>query len=416
MIRKSQLVLIAALCLLVCTGCMSAWAVWSHGMPQALSLFIFGVLCITASSLYREWFPEASDGNAEGGKLATSGSSISHLPVATVNAVNHFQGVSRELTGRAIAPRPSGASRSATAANSKAITNAFSIDLEDYFHTEVASKAVHASEWSSMPSRVEASTMRLLEILDRTDTRATVFVLGWVARKHPALVRHIAQQGHEIACHSDRHRAVFTLSPQEFFEDTRKAKDSIEQVSGAAIKGYRAPSFSITPGTEWAFDVLAHLGFRYDSSVNPVRHSFYGNPLASRFPYYVANCALLEIPIATWRLFGNNFPVGGGAYLRLLPEGYIRAGIRSINKKDREPATMYVHPWEIDSCHPHLDLDWKSRTRQTAGVSAMEGKLERLLGGTSFAPIADVYSHVIPHWDYPVSEGYLAAKKMEILN
>ncbi len=394
--NKNQFTIAMAFCLVALTGTISVWAAWSHGMPQALSLFIFGVLCITASSLFRQTMAEA-------GKLP--GSSL-HVSVA--------QGQSRGSSSVAFAGKVE--SSRFTASVASGITNAFSIDLEDYFHTEVASRVVSSSSWESMPSRVEASTMRMLEILDRSDTSATVFVLGWVARKYPRLIRQIAQQGHEVACHSDRHRAVFTLSPKEFLEDTYTAKRSIEQASGVAVYGYRAPSFSITPGTEWAFDVLAQLGFAYDSSVNPVRHSFYGNPHASRFPFYVANCALLEIPIATWRVFGNNFPVGGGAYLRLLPERYIHAGIRSINRKDREPATMYVHPWEIDSCHPYLDLDWKSRTRQTAGLAAMEGKLERLLAAMKFAPIADVYSHLIPHWGGYVSSESLAAEKVEILH
>ena len=247
-----------------------------------------------------------------------------------------------------------------------------------------------------MPSCVERSTMELLDMLDRTETRATVFVLGWIARKQPRLIRHIYDRGHEIACHSDRHRLVSTLTPAEFHEDTRIALDSIQNAGGTRIQGYRAPSFSITEGSEWAFEILAELGFTYDSSVYPVYHPTYGNPSAMRFPFYVADCKLLEIPIATWRLGGINLPIGGGAYLRLLPERYIRAGLRAINRVDREPAMIYVHPWEIDPIQPRLNLKTLSQLRQTAGLQTMAAKLERLLLGQKFAPIGDVYAHLIP--------------------
>jgi polysaccharide deacetylase family protein (PEP-CTERM system associated) len=275
------------------------------------------------------------------------------------------------------------------------IVNAFSIDLEDYFHTEVATKAVSYSEWDDMPSRIRSSVSRLLDVLDESGTRSTIFVLGWVARKYPTLVRQVRERGHELACHSDRHRPVFRLNPESFREDTRVAKMAIEDASGTQICGYRAPSFSITPGTEWAFDVLEELGFRYDSSVNPVKHPFYGNSKSPRTPYYIGESTLLEIPIATWRIAGVNLPVGGGAYLRLLPYQYVRTGLACINHWDKEPFTLYVHPWEIDGYQPMMKLDWKSNIRQTWGVSTMQGRISSLLASFRFAPIEQVYSEMI---------------------
>jgi polysaccharide deacetylase family protein (PEP-CTERM system associated) len=275
------------------------------------------------------------------------------------------------------------------------ICNAFTIDLEDYFHTEVASSTVPFTRWDSMPSRIPAVVPRLLDKLDEHEVRSTVFVLGWVARKHPALVREIAERGHEIACHSNLHKAVFRLDAAGFYQDTQAAKNSIEDAAGQAVRGYRAPSFSITPGTEWAFDILGEMGFQYDSSVNPVRHKFYGNPDAPRVPYKIGKSGLLEIPVATWRVAGRNLPVGGGAYLRLLPYAYMKAGLKSINQKEGRPFTVYMHPWEMDPYQAPMNLKWKSHIRQTWGVKSMDGKLDNLLTAFRFAPIWDVYSQLM---------------------
>jgi polysaccharide deacetylase family protein (PEP-CTERM system associated) len=275
------------------------------------------------------------------------------------------------------------------------ILNAFSVDLEDYFHTEVASSAVSYSDWDVMPSRIRPSTSRMLDLLDEHDTRATVFVLGWVARRHPSLVRQIAERGHEIACHSNLHKAVFRLDRSSFYEDTRIAKQSVEDATGMKLLGYRAPSFSMIPGTEWAFEILYELGFQYDSSVNPIRHKFYGNPNSPRHPHRVGQSELIEIPVASWRVAGTNLPVSGGAYLRLLPYSYIRSGLASINLKEHKPYTIYVHPWEIDAYQPRLKLNWRSNIRQSWGISTMEDRIARLLESFRFAPISEVYSDLI---------------------
>lgn len=273
------------------------------------------------------------------------------------------------------------------------LRNAFTIDLEDYFHTEVNSRSVPLEQWDNMPQRIEYSVRRLLDLLDEHAAKATVFTLGWVAQKNPALIREVAARGHEIACHSFHHRVVSRMQPQEFRADTVLAKSILEDLAGTQVRGYRAPNFSITPGTEWAWDILAELGFDYDSSINPVWHKLYANPNAPRFPYLLPNAQLLEIPIATWRLGNRNLPIGGGAYLRLLPYPYVRRGLETVNQAEGRPATVYMHPWEIDYLQPLLPQDWKSRIRQTWGTATMEHKLARLLSSARYSTIADVYAH-----------------------
>ncbi len=274
--------------------------------------------------------------------------------------------------------------------------NAFTIDLEDYFHTEVSSRSVKYDDWDKMPSRIEYSTHRLLDTLDEHNTQATVFVLGWVAQRYPRLVREVARRGHEIGCHSFRHRLVYKLTPQVFAEDTRIAKQVIEDLTGTAVEGYRAPSFSITPGNEWAFKVLEQSGFVYDSSVNPIWHTSYANTRAPRFPYFIEGTRLLEIPIATWRIGRLNLPVGGGAYLRLLPYPYIRYGLSTVNRREHQPATLYVHPWEIDYHQPEIHKEWTSHVRQMWGTRTMEAKLGHLLSSSRFGPISHAYAHSLP--------------------
>ncbi len=273
--------------------------------------------------------------------------------------------------------------------------HALTIDLEDYFHTEVASKGIAFTEWEHQPSRIEASTHRLLDLLDRNQTRATFFVLGWVAQRYPRLVREIHQRGHEIGCHSLDHRLVCRMSQSEFYETTAIAKSVIESIIQEPIFGYRAPCFSITPGCEWAFEALAKLGFSYDSSVHPVHHPLYGNPTAPRAAYAVADNRLMEIPIATWKVAGRNLSVGGGAYLRLLPYQYIHRGLATWEKQMQTPAMLYLHPWELDPFQPHISLSFSSTVRQTWGTTLMEDKLQRLLTQFRFAPVRDAHKAVL---------------------
>jgi len=279
------------------------------------------------------------------------------------------------------------------------ITNAMSVDVEDHFHTEMMSRVIPRANWNHLPCRVEQSTQVLFEQFERAGVRGTFFFLGWVADRFPALVRKAAQLGHEIACHSYWHRQVNTLTPDQFREDTARAKKTIEDAAGVRVIGYRAPSFSMIPGTEWAKEILAELGFLYDSSVHPIRHDLYGNHDAPRQPYRDKPAGLLEIPISTIRLFKNNYPFAGGGYFRLLPYGIVRWGIRQINMRESMPAVFYIHPWEIDVVRPFLTNERKIMMRQYIRIGNTLRGLNQMTTEFPFAPISEVYRQSL-HKDF----------------
>ena len=210
--------------------------------------------------------------------------------------------------------------------------NVVSVDVEDYFHAEVFSGVMDSSRWESHASRVKANTRRLLELLGALNVHATFFVLGWVADRFPGLVREIAAGGHELGCHSYWHRLIYKLQPAEFREDTRRAKDVIEQISGQSVNVYRAPTYSVIDRSVWALEILAELGFSYDSSIYPIHHDRYGMPDAPRSPFrfQTPSGPMTEFPLTTFRLAGHNMPVGGGGYLRLLPRMYTRLGLKRV--------------------------------------------------------------------------------------
>ena len=269
--------------------------------------------------------------------------------------------------------------------------NILSIDVEDYFHVEAFAGVVQRSDWDTYTCRVEANTLRLLDILDQHRAQATFFILGWVAERYPTLVREIVKRGHEAACHSYWHRLIYKLDPQEFRSDTARAKDVIEQAAGTAVYGYRAPSYSITSQSLWALDVLAELGFTYDSSIFPIRHDIYGIAGAPRFPFRVetAGASLMEYPLTTFRCLGSaNLPVGGGGYLRIFPSWYTKFGIRQAHNQAL-PLIVYLHPWEIDPEQPRLAVPFKSRLRHYTNLRKMESRLSDLLRHTSFSSFRD---------------------------
>jgi polysaccharide deacetylase family protein (PEP-CTERM system associated) len=273
------------------------------------------------------------------------------------------------------------------------IKNGLSVDVEDYFHAEAVAAHTGRQDWDGMKSRVVASTHRVLDLLNVHHTRATFFVLGWVAERFPELVREIQDGGHEVGCHSYWHRLVYTLTPQEFREDTCRAKDAIEAATGAKVIGYRAPSFSITGDSLWALDILAKLGFEYDSSIFPIRHDFYGIPNHPRFlcRYEGSDAArLVEFPMSTMRIASMNFPFGGGGYLRMLPQRYTRRAFRRVNEQEKRPAIAYLHPWEIDPEQPRLNLPLKSRLRQYTNLSGMKARVEMLLRNFRFVPLCEL--------------------------
>jgi polysaccharide deacetylase family protein (PEP-CTERM system associated) len=271
--------------------------------------------------------------------------------------------------------------------------NAMSIDVEDYFHVAALSEAIAREDWDSMNARVDQSTRRLLEVFDTTGTRATFFVLGWVAERHPALVREIHRRGHEIACHGYSHRMVYQQSPEEFRSETLRSKALLEDISGEAVTGYRAASYSITAKSRWALDILVEAGFQYDSSIFPVRHDLYGVPDAPRFPHVLTTDnggRLVEFPPTTARLLGQNIPAAGGGYFRLYPYALSRWLLQRVNDGDREPAIFYLHPWEVDPEQPRVDAGWRSRFRHYNNLAKCEGRLRRLLGDFQFAPAREV--------------------------
>lgn len=273
-----------------------------------------------------------------------------------------------------------------------AMLNSITVDVEDYFQTEAMASAIPKEQWDRMPSRVVQNTERIFELLASRGIRGTFFFLGWVAERFPDLVRQAARLGHELGCHSYWHRLVYRLNPEEFREDTKRAKSAIEDATGIPVLGYRAPSFSMVKDTEWAQEILVELGFTYDSSVCPVHHDLYNNPNAPRVPHRIAGGALEEFPVATIAIAGRNFPVGGGGYLRILPYTYTRLGLLHLNSTEHFRAILYVHPWEVDPEQPRIAARLRSRLRQYTGLRTTAGKLQRLLGDFRFAPIAESFA------------------------
>jgi polysaccharide deacetylase family protein (PEP-CTERM system associated) len=271
--------------------------------------------------------------------------------------------------------------------------NALTFDVEEYFHAEAFARVLRPEEWPTLESRVTRATERLLDILDRDRVRATFFVLGWVAERHPSLVREIASLGHEIACHGYGHRMIQHLTRQEFELDVTRAKRALEDATGRAVLGYRAPTFSIMRETLWSLDVLAEAGFRYDSSIFPVVHDRYGISDAPRFPHRLRapnGCEITEFPMSTVEILGRRLPVAGGGYFRLFPYGLTRRAITRINARDGRPAMVYLHPWEIDPDQPRLPVGPLTRFRHLVNVGRTEARLTRLLSDFSFAPAAEV--------------------------
>jgi polysaccharide deacetylase family protein (PEP-CTERM system associated) len=269
------------------------------------------------------------------------------------------------------------------------VLHALTIDVEDYFQTEAMTGAAPCADWGAMSPRVEWNTWRLLDLLDRHRVRATLFFLGWVAERFPQLVVAAAARGHEVACHSYWHRPVYRLTHDEFREDTRRAKDVIESCSGQCVTGYRAPSFSILSGMDWAREILAEEGFLYSSSSHPIKHDLYSDPDASRLPNR-SRSGLWELPITTWRFLGRNLPVGGGAYLRILPLPYVLGGLQRVAASG-ETMMIYLHPWEIDPGQPRMRVGLKSRLRQYVGLEGMEGRLETLVERFPFGTVSKAY-------------------------
>jgi polysaccharide deacetylase family protein (PEP-CTERM system associated) len=270
------------------------------------------------------------------------------------------------------------------------IIDGLSVDVEDYFHVEAFADRVKRLDWDSYPSRFAVNTRRILDIFAASGCRGTFFVLGWVAERDSALVREIAEAGHEIACHSHLHRKVTTLKPAEFREDLRRATHAIEDAAGVKVVGYRAPTFSIRGESLWALDILAEEGYLYDSSFFPIRHDLYGFPEGPRFMHrrkLNGGASIYEMPMSTLRLGGQNWPFGGGGYLRLLPMTYTKWAINRTHRVEKKPAIVYFHPWELDPEQPRMRAGWKSSFRHYTGLRTMERSLKALLAAGKFEPL-----------------------------
>jgi polysaccharide deacetylase family protein (PEP-CTERM system associated) len=269
------------------------------------------------------------------------------------------------------------------------IINAMTVDVEDYFHVSVFDGVVPRQRWQSLESRVCANTERLLAIFEESRTQATFFVLGCVAERFPNLVRRIASLGHEIGSHGYGHRLVYDLTPAAFREDLRKAKAVLESAAHTPVLAYRAPSYSITPRSLWALDVLIEEGYRYDTSIFPIHHDRYGIPVSARQPYVIERPggSLTEVPASTVRVGPLNLPIGGGGYFRLLPYGWTRWGIAHLNRVERRPAVFYLHPWEIDPGQPRLAASWLGRYRHYRNLEDTERRLRQLLSDFRFSTL-----------------------------
>lgn len=260
--------------------------------------------------------------------------------------------------------------------------NALSVDVEDWFQVQAFAGVIDRSVWDDLDRRVEANTNRVLDLFAEAGARATFFTLGWVADRHPALLRRMVAEGHEVASHGYGHQLVRGLGPGRFRADLRRAKAVLEDAAGVAVRGFRAPTFSIGPDTPWAFEILAEEGHTWSSSVNPIRHDLYAAPDAPRFPYRPegAPAGFWEVPLTTVRAGGRNWPCAGGGFFRLLPYPVFRAGLHRVNRRDGRPAVFYFHPWEVDPGQPHVSgVPMRSTVRHRLNLSRMEGRLRRLL-------------------------------------
>lgn len=269
------------------------------------------------------------------------------------------------------------------------IVNAMTIDVEDYFHVSVFDGLVPRHAWNDMESRVVANTERLLQLFDDEQITGTFFILGWVAEQFPSLVRQIAAQGHEIASHGFAHRLVYDMTRRAFRDDVRSAKALLESVAGVPVYGYRAPSYSVTPRSLWALDVLIEEGYLYDSSIFPIHHDRYGIPVSPRHPYRVnRQSVLVEAPASTVRWGPFNLPIGGGGYFRILPYAWTRWGIGRLNDVERLPAIFYLHPWEIDPEQPRLRAPLLGRFRHYCNLAKTEDRLRSLVREFRFSTMA----------------------------
>ncbi len=264
--------------------------------------------------------------------------------------------------------------------NRNRITNALTVDVEDYFQVSAFEPHIRRSDWETVPCRIERNMDRILDIFGESGVRATFFTLGWIAERYPHLIRRLVKEGHELASHGYEHIRVVNHSPEDFRADVTKTKKLLEDLSGVEVQGYRAASYSIGEKNLWALDVLHEVGYRYSSSIYPIKHDLYGMPNAPRFAFRPKPNGILEIPVTTVSLGGRKLPCGGGGYFRLFPYSLSRWAIRRVNDQDQQACLFYFHPWEIDPEQPRQSgLPVKTRFRHYLNLKRTEDRLRRLL-------------------------------------
>ena len=270
--------------------------------------------------------------------------------------------------------------------------NAMTVDVEEYFTVQNLDTVVPRDRWSAQAMRCDDQTRRLLDVFDAHGVKATFFVLGWVAERQKALVREISDRGHEVAAHSYWHKLVFEMSPEDFRADTQRVRDLLQDITGAPVTGYRAPTYSVTERSLWAHEILAEEGFAYSSSIFPVVHDRYGIPSYARFPQKLTfgDATLWEFPMTTLRVAGKNLPVAGGGYLRLLPVRTVAAALAHVNNAEGQPVIVYLHPWEIDPAIPRFKQSLLKDTRGYIGLDGMVDKLDFLLTVLNFDRVDNV--------------------------
>ncbi len=277
--------------------------------------------------------------------------------------------------------------------NSSPVTHAMTIDVEDYYHVAAFSNVIDVQKWPEYPSRVEHNTQRILEIFDENAMKATFFVLGWVAERFPGLVKEIADRGHEVASHGYSHQLIYSQTPEVFREETRRSKEILEEIVQRPVLGYRAASYSITTNSIWALDILADLGFTWDSSIFPIRHDRYGMPSSPEQPYELITSSgrkLIEYPLTTAKVMGLSVPAAGGGYFRQYPYFLSKLLFRIASRGNSLPQIFYLHPWEIDSEQPRIDgASWFSRFRHYTNLDKCEGRLRRIIKDFNFGTMTE---------------------------
>jgi polysaccharide deacetylase family protein (PEP-CTERM system associated) len=287
-----------------------------------------------------------------------------------------------------------------SAAQRVRIRNALTVDVEDYFQVHAFAHRISRADWHGMTPRVEANIDRILEQFDRAGVRATFFTLGWVAERHPGMVRRIVAAGHELASHGWDHTRADAQDPAAFRTDVGRTRRTLEDIGGVLVAGYRAATFSIGKQNFWAFPVLEAEGYRYSSSINPIRHDLYGMPDAPRLPFRPEGGVFWEIPMTTVRLAGQNLPCAGGGYFRLLPYRLFRAALRRVNTVERRAGIFYFHPWEIDPAQPRVTgCGWKSQFRHYTNLDRMSGRLDRLLRDFAWERMDQVFADLLNQAD-----------------